>query len=145
MRVGDIDRESWLFKPTKHKTSGKGKTRAIPIPTVVQPMLLKRLLRPADAYVFGADGGDRPYEKRALGRAIDRIIVRINRERSEADLPPIEHWTPYGLRHARATEVREQYGIEVAQVILGHSRIDMTEHYAKTTEAKALEVGKLIG
>ena len=145
MQVGDIDRESWLFKPTRHKTSHRGKTRAIPIPTVVQPMLLKRLLRPDDAYAFGADGGERPYEKRALGRAIDRIIVRINRERSEADLPALDHWAPNQLRHARATEVREQYGVEVAQVVLGHSRVDTTEIYAKQTEAKAREVGKLIG
>ena len=145
MKVGDVDRENWLFKPAKHKTSHKGKSRAIPIPSIVQPMLLKRLLRPDDAYVFGADDGERAYHKRALARAIDRAIVRINRERSEANLPPIDHWHPYQLRHARATEVREQYGVEVAQVILGHSRIDMTQHYAGVTEQKAKEVGKLLG
>jgi integrase len=145
MQVGDIDRENWLLHRDKHKTSHKGKSRVIPIPSIVQPMLLKRLLRPDDAYVFGADDGDRPYEKRSLGRAIDHAIKRLNVERQKADEPPMEHWHPYRLRHARATEVREQYGVEVAQVILGHSRISMTEHYAGITEAKAKEVGKLIG
>ncbi len=145
MKVGDIDRETWLLHRDQHKTSHKGKSRVIPIPSIVQPMLLKRLLRPDDAYVFGADDGDRPYEKRSLGRAIDHAIKRLNVERQKADEPPMEHWHPYRLRHARATEVREQYGVEVAQVILGHSRISMTEHYAGITEAKAKEVGKLIG
>ena len=145
LQVGDVDRENWLFKPAKHKTSHRGKSRVIPIPSSARALLLPRLLRPADAYVFGADDGERAYHKRALARAIDRAIVRINHERSDADLPPMDHWHPYQLRHARATEVREQYGVEVAQVILGHSRIDMTQHYAGVTEAKAKEVGKLIG
>jgi integrase len=144
MRVGDVDRENWLFKPTKHKTAHKGKSRAIPIPSNVQAMLLPRLLRPDDAFVFGADGGTRPYEKRSLGRAIDHAIKRLNVERDEAGDPPIEHWHPYQLRHARATEVRAKYGVEVAQVVLGHSRIDMTQHYAEITEKKAAEVGRLL-
>jgi integrase len=145
MQVGDIDREHWLLHRDKHKTAHKGKSRIIPIPSSVQGLLLPRLLRPADAFVFGADDGERAYHKRALARAIDRAIVRINRERSEADLPTVDHWHPYRLRHLRATEVREQFGVEVAQVLLGHARIDMTQHYAGITEAKAKEVGKLIG
>jgi len=145
MKVGEIYRDNWMFKPAKHKTSHKGKSRFVPIPSSVREILLPRLLRPADAFVFGADGGERPYEKRALGRAIDRAIKKLNEQRAEDDLPPIPHWHPYRLRHARATEVRETYGVEVAQILLGHARISMTEHYAKQTEAKAQEVGKLIG
>ena len=154
MRVGEIDRESWLYKPSSHKTAHKGKARIIPIPSNVRELLLPRLLRPADGFVFGADGGERPYEKRSLGRAIDHAIKRINKERAATrkkeklkpeELPDVGHWHPYQLRHARATEVREQYGVEVAQVILGHSRIDMTQHYAGITEAKAKEVGRLLG
>jgi integrase len=145
MQVGDIDRENWLLHRDKHKTAHKGKSRYVPIPSSVREILLPRLLRPEDAFVFGADGGDRPYEKRALGRAIDRAIKKLNEQRSEDDLPTVDHWHPYRLRHLRATEVREQYGVEVAQVLLGHARISMTEHYAGITEAKAKEVGKLIG
>jgi integrase len=144
LQVGDVDCEHWIFKPVKHKTSHRGKSRVIPIPTSVRPTLRPRLLRPDDAFVFGADDGERAYHKRALARAIDRAIVQINCERAEDDLPAMEHWHPYQLRHTRATEVREQYGVEVAQVILGHSRIDMTQHYAGVTEEKAKEVGKLL-
>ena len=145
MKVGEIDRDNWMFKPAKHKTAHKGKSRYVPIPSSVREILLPRLLRPDAAYVLGADNGERPYEKRSLGRAIDHAIKRINRERSKADLPAIPHWHPYQLRHARATEVREQYGVEVAQSVLGHARVDTTEIYAKQTEAKAKEVAKLIG
>ena len=31
-------------------------------------------------------------------------------------------WSPNQLRHAAATEVRKQFGLEAAQIILGHSR-----------------------
>ena len=152
LQVSDVDRENWLFVPVKHKTSHKGKVRVVPIPSSVRPMLLKRLLRPADAYVFAGDDG--PYHKRALARAIDRAIVRINRARAKEreeqgldvdELPPMDHWHPYRIRHTRATEVREQFGVEAAQILLGHSRVDMTQTYAKVTLEKAKEVGRLLG
>ncbi|MEO2036276.1 MAG: site-specific integrase, partial [Planctomycetaceae bacterium] len=144
MRVADVDREKWLLKLSQHKTAKKGKARVIPLPPSVYDILLPRLLRPDDAFVFGTDDGTKPYEKRSLGRAIDLTIKRLNRQRVEAREPLIEHWHPYQLRHSRATEVREQYGLEVAQVIMGHSKIDMTQHYAIVTEEKAAEVRKLL-
>ncbi len=49
---------------------------------------------------------------------------------------------PYQLRHLAATVVREALGIEATQALLGHSQIAMTEHYAKLTEAKAIEAAK---
>lgn len=34
-----------------------------------------------------------------------------------------EHrWAPNRLRHSRATEIRERYGLEAAQAVLGHSQ-----------------------
>jgi integrase len=46
------------------------------------------------------------------------------------------------LRHTAGTIVREQLGPEAAQALLGHSHIQMTEHYAKVSEAKAIEAAK---
>jgi integrase len=43
----------------------------------------------------------------------------------------VPHWHPNQLRHTRATEVRRQFGIEAAQVALGHSRADVTQIYAE--------------
>lgn len=39
-------------------------------------------------------------------------------------------WAPNRLRHATGTQVREQFGLEAAQLILGYSRADVTQIYA---------------
>jgi integrase len=54
-------------------------------------------------------------------------------------------WSPNQLRHAAATEVRKQFGLEAAQIILGHSAADITQVYAERDMAKGLEVARLIG
>ncbi len=57
-----------------------------------------------------------------------------------------EHrWSPNQLRHAAATEVRRRFGLEAAQIILGHSAADVTQVYAERDMAKGLEVARLIG
>jgi site-specific recombinase XerD len=50
-----------------------------------------------------------------------------------------EHrWFPYQLRHSFATRVRKQFDLEVAQVLLGQERCDVTQVYtAKNTELAA--------
>jgi integrase len=40
-------------------------------------------------------------------------------------------WHPNQLRHTRATEIRRHYGLEAAQVVLGHQRADVTQVYAE--------------
>src|SRR5439155_564319 len=50
-------------------------------------------------------------------------------------------WQPNQLRHTYATEVRRTYGLEAAQVLLGHSKADTTETYAgKTRDSGGLSV-----
>lgn len=57
-----------------------------------------------------------------------------------------EHrWTPNQLRHAAATEVRAKFGLEAAQVTLGHSSAKMTEHYAEKNLAAGAAVAEAIG
>jgi integrase len=43
----------------------------------------------------------------------------------------IQHWHPHQLRHTHATEVRRLFGLEAAQVALGHSRANVTQVYAE--------------
>ncbi len=43
----------------------------------------------------------------------------------------IGRWHPHQLRHTMATEVRKQYGVEGAQLALGHSKANITEVYAE--------------
>ncbi len=54
-------------------------------------------------------------------------------------------WSPNRLRHTRGTEVRQKYGLEAAQVFLGHAAANVTQVYAERDEAKAREVARAIG
>ncbi len=57
-----------------------------------------------------------------------------------------EHrWSPNRLRHSAATAIRRQFGLEAAQVTLGHASADVTQVYAERDSEKAAEVMRLIG
>ncbi len=49
------------------------------------------------------------------------------------------------LPHTRATEIRERYGVEAPQVVLGHSKASTTEIYAERDLAKAHAIMAEIG
>ena len=54
-------------------------------------------------------------------------------------------WTPHRLRHSAATYIRKEFGLEGAQIMLGHARADVTQVYAEVNEAKALKIAAEIG
>jgi integrase len=54
-------------------------------------------------------------------------------------------WAPNQLRHSFATVVRKGHGLEAAQVVLGHSRADVTQMYAERNLALAAKVAGEIG
>jgi integrase len=55
------------------------------------------------------------------------------------------HWHPNQLRHSYATKARREFGLEAAQVVLGHSRADVTQVYAERDQALAAKVAAQIG
>lgn len=55
------------------------------------------------------------------------------------------HWHPHQLRHSYATMVRSEYGLEAAQVLLGHSNADVTQVYAERDTNRATQVAAKIG
>jgi integrase len=58
----------------------------------------------------------------------------------------IEHaWHPHQLRHNAATRLRRDFGLEAAQVILGHRTLTVTQVYAERNAAKAHEVMAAVG
>ena len=65
--------------------------------------------------------------------------------RKAAEKAGVEHWHPNQLRHLFATEVRKEHGLEVAQVLLGHSRADVTQVYAERNEQLPATVAAKIG
>ncbi len=57
-----------------------------------------------------------------------------------------EHrWSPNRLRHSYATEVRKQFGLEAAQVTLGHATCSVTQVYAERDFEKGAAVARQIG
>jgi integrase len=91
------------------------------------------------------------YTKDSYNRAIARAIDKGNRERrkeaADMGVDPLllPHWHPNQLRHSKATEVRQRFGLEAAQVVLGHARADVTQVYAERDTALAAEVMRKIG
>ena len=91
------------------------------------------------------------YTKDSYQRAIARAVVKANRERTEAaadmGVEPIllPHWHANQLRHSKATEIRRQFGLEAAQVSLGHAKADVTQIYAERDARLAVEVAQKIG
>jgi integrase len=57
----------------------------------------------------------------------------------------VKPWKPGQLRHSFATEVRSRFGLEAAQVLLGHKNAKVTEVYAEATLAKAIEAARAMG
>jgi integrase len=163
MRPCDIDRSgpTWIYRPPVHKTASKGKIRAVPITGDAREALTDYLNRDPSAACFS------PAESVAWWQAQKRAARKTKvqpsqRDRSKASprkqpgtsydsnayrqsiqraakRAGVEQWHPYQLRHLAATTVREALGIEAVKALLGHSTLAMAEHYAKITEAAAIE------
>lgn len=54
-------------------------------------------------------------------------------------------WHPHQLRHNAATRLRKQFGLDVAQVVLGHATLAVTQVYAERAVAAAQEVMRQVG
>jgi integrase len=67
-------------------------------------------------------------------------------EKKEASAWRAKHcWSPNQLRHSAATRIRKEFGLEAAQVVLGHGEMNTTEIYAEQDETLAAEVMRKIG
>ena len=87
------------------------------------------------------------YTNDSYRRAIHRAVKKINSERREEDEDAdlLELWSPNRLRHLAATAIRKRFGLEAAQVVLGHAAADVTQVYAERDLAKAVEVAREVG
>jgi integrase len=91
------------------------------------------------------------YMRHSYCQAIARGVSSVNRQRrreaAEAGVDPllVPRWHANQLRHSKATEIRRQFGLEAAQVILGHAKADVTQVYAERDHALAADVMRKIG
>lgn len=95
-----------------------------------------------------------PVELRYPARVAARLKNVTDKERqatkeqleAEAAAWRREHcWSPNQLRHSRATAIRERFGIEAAQTVLGHSDPKVTLVYAERDFAMAERIMREIG
>lgn len=133
MTPASVDRSGavWIYRPTKHKTASKGKTRAIPILGDAVEALTPYLFGSPDEFCFRTSKGS-PWNKDSYRHAITNA----------AKAAKVEHWAPYSIRHLTLQTVRDAQGAEGAKALAGHAHLSMTEHYAKASEAKAIEAAK---
>jgi integrase len=68
---------------------------------------------------------DRPFGVGALGLAIARACAKAG----------VRSFCAYQLRHLRATELREKFGMEACRAVLGHSFAAMSDRYSQHADA----------
>jgi len=91
------------------------------------------------------------YTRDSYRRAVTRAVELANREAAQlagdrrGPALVIPHWHPNQLRHTKATEVRRLFGLEAAQVTLGHAHAKITEVYAERDTRLAADIARRIG
>lgn len=174
MRLDEIDRtggeELWVYRPGSHKGTWRGRDRVIPLgPKAVKA--LKEFVAECnvkdDAPLFSpfAARAERFADMRRKRASKVPPSQQSRRVAKPKRLPAlayttesyahaiawaarkagVEHWSPGQIRHLYATEVREKYGLEAAQVLLGHARADVTQIYAEKNMALGVKVAREIG
>jgi integrase len=161
----------WAYAPLRHKNSFRGKkhSRVILFGPKAQAVLAPFLAnRQEDDYLFS------PRETVAAWRAEQRRKRKTKVQPSQVcratpcprrrpgahytvgsyaraiytacgQEPVIPAWSPYRLRHNAATRLRDQFGWEIARLILGHSTVQTTQIYVLDSWAKAGEAMQQTG
>lgn len=145
MRAGEVTRHEsgpWEYRPASHKSEHHDVERVVFIGPQGQAVLAPWIenIDPA-AHVFSPDRltpqdapGD-PFDKDTFRQLIQRVCRRHN----------VELWAPNQLRHLHATRVRQRFGLDGAQVVLGHTKADVTQIYAEKNQKLAAEIQAEIG
>ena len=174
MRAVDLDRRSdvWIYTLPTDKTDWRrapDDKRRIPLGARAQ-----RLLSPYLAEIEGTDrfvfSPARAAEARALRMRAERkapiTAQTLRRDQRQARrifadgyttdayrraiaraclAAGVPRWAPNQLRRLYATEIRAKYGLEAAQIMLGHSCADVTQIYAERDFVRMVEIAEKEG
>ena len=170
LRPCDVDRSGdiWIYEPSDHKTSYRGHKRQVFIGPKAQQILTPWLRRDVESYCFSPREAE---EHRNLQRrAARKTPMTPSQARRRPKLKPkrakrerydvaayrravkygikkakVPSWHPHQLRHNCATKLRRDFGLDVAQIILGHRSASVTQIYAEADKAKAVKVVGEVG
>jgi integrase len=166
--------ELWVYTPRRHKTQhhGDDHVRKIYLGARAQEVVTPFLRLDPDAYLFRPEDADEwAREQKRLKRRTKLTSSQLRRaERAAARAAKRRYrdhymkdaynravrracdraglaawWTPNRLRHAAATRIRAQYGLEASQVILGHRHAKITEVYAEPNQQLARKIRSEVG
>jgi integrase len=167
----DTSGPQWRFQPPAHKTAHRGKTRTVTIGPKAQALLAAFPTAAPTDYVFSPARAVAEFRSaRAAARKTPRYPSHEARNAAVRKSAPkrvpgpryrvtsyemavarackkagVPRWAPNQLRHTFASEVRKAHGLEAAQVLLGHSRADVTQIYAERNQGLADKVDGEIG
>jgi integrase len=177
LTLAQVDRtaEPWVYAPTTHKGTWRGKPRAIPFGPKARALLMAFLQdEPGGIEAFdptaavfspARERAERSVRLRAARKTPVQPSQQSRRTKKPKRVPGAfytpgalahavtvaaekagaPHWHPNQLRHAHATAVRREYGLEAAGAVLGHSRMSATEVYAERDFALAARIAEANG
>jgi integrase len=160
----DTTTSPWTWKPQVHKGNWRGQGLQLFIGPQAEAIIRPYLNRPSEEPCFCPREARRAlrqakghkgecafkylnsrYTPSTYGRAIVHGLAGLARVRLKTPYSRekfldagIEYWTPHQLRHAKAQMIRDEFGLEAAQAVLGHNSLAATQIYAK----KRLDLAK---
>lgn len=169
----DISDSVWVYRPSQHKTAWRGKGLAVPLGPQGQALIEKCLggrgrdefvFRPCDSLEWHARNteGFKMWVNRKAGeqftpntfrQAVMRAQARVAGLDISRRLPTKQQfldagwdpWTPYQLRHAAASRIRQGHSIEEVRAYMGHSTVQATGIYSEHDLATAKRLAQVYG
>lgn len=167
---GDGGDGMWVYRPPVHKMAYLGKGRPIPLGPRARAILApwiagrdpeSRCFTPANCKeeryaALRAKRATKVQPSQVTRRKPVEVLKKVagfeftdhgyaNMLYRAADRAGVERFHPNQIRHLFATEVRKKYGLEAAQVLLGHAKADVTQVYAARDLELALRVAGEVG
>lgn len=166
--------KAWTYTPLKHKTQHHGHERRVPLGPQCQEILKPFLTTDVQAHLFSPararderNAGKRAKRKTKVQPSqLNRRKTRPQRAPSEkyttasyrraleyathqaieaGDLPEGTHWHPHQLRHAAATRIRKQFGLDAVRAVLGHRTVVQSAEYAELDAELAVTTAVAVG
>jgi integrase len=158
----------WCYTPQGHKNAWRGHDRIVYLGEQAQDAVRPHLKADPLAFVFSPrDALEEHHARRSaqrktrrtpseLGRKRRRCPGRAPRERYDVNTfqqavrracrrAGVPAWSVLQVRHSRAVQVRELYGVEGAAASLGHRRLETAQLYAERNERLSRDIAREIG